>query len=123
LKEKIMSADQRRSLLSPKDKVEANSRAIVASLTPSQVQALKLARSGDLHSTDGRSWTHLNAVVTYARSDRFEERPIKVKSATTTTVERLTELDLLRNLDGTDGEAHSPRAITMAGKLWLLKHK
>ena len=118
-----MSIDQRRPLLSPKEKVEANSRAIEASLTPSQVQALKLARSGDLHSADGRSWTHLSAVVTYARADRFEEHPIKVKSATTTTVERLTELDLLRNLDGTDGEAHSPRAITMAGKLWLLKHK
>jgi hypothetical protein len=118
-----MSIDQSGSLLSPKEKVEANSRAIVASLTPSQVQALKLARSGDLHSADGGSWTHLNAVVTYARADRLEERPIKVKSVTTTTVERLTELDLLRNLDGTDGEAHSPRTITMAGKLWLLKHK
>ncbi len=118
-----MSTDQERSRGGPKDKVEANSRTIAASLTPSQVQALKLARSGDLHSADGRSWTHLNAVVTYARSDRFKERPIKVKSATTTTVKRLTELDLLRDLDGTNGEAHSPRAITMAGKLWLLKHK
>ncbi len=118
-----MSTDQSGSLPLPKERVEANSRAIVASLTPSQVQALKLARSGDLHSADGRSWTHLNAAVTYARSDRFKERPIKVRSATTTTVERLTELDLLRNLDGSNGEAHSPRTITMAGKLWLLKHK
>jgi len=118
-----MSTDQERSLLSSKEKVEANSRAIGASLTPSQVQALKLARSGDLHSADGRSWTHLNAAVTYTRSDRFEERPNKVKSATATIVERLTKLDLLRVLDGMDGEAHSPRTITMAGKLWLLKHK
>ncbi|GES53723.1 hypothetical protein Rhsp01_63390 [Rhizobium sp. NBRC 114257] len=118
-----MSTDQSGSLPLPKERVEANSRAIVASLTPSQVQALKLARSGDLHSAGGRSWTHLNAAVTYARSDRFKERPIKVRSATTTTVERLTELDLLRNLDGSNGEAHSPRTITMAGKLWLLMHK
>ena len=118
-----MSTDQRRSLPPPKERVEANSRAIVASLTPSQVQALKLARNGDLHSTDGRSWTHLNAVVTYARSDRFEERPIKVKSATTTTVQRLTELDLLTVVGEPDGGADSPRTITMAGKLWLLKRK
>lgn len=43
-----MSTDQERSRGGPKDKVEANSRTIAASLTPSQVQALKLARSGDL---------------------------------------------------------------------------
>lgn len=92
-------------------------------LTPSHIRALKLAKDGDLHSQDGKSWTHLNATITYARSDRFKERPIKVKSVTTATVERLTELDLLRTLDRSDGAAHSPHGITMAGKLWLLKHK
>jgi len=92
-------------------------------LTPSQAKALKLAKDGDLYSQDGKVWTHLNAEVTYAKSDLFKERPIKVKSATTATLGRLAELGLLHTLDRSNGAAHSPHGITMAGKLWLMKQK
>ncbi len=100
----------------------ASPEALVVALTPSQTSALKLAKLGDLHPQNTKTWTHMDATVTYARSDRFKERPIKVKSATTATVERLQELGLLASVDGSSG-TEAPQKITMAGKLWLLKHK
>lgn len=100
----------------------ATSEALLVALTPGQTSALKLAKLGDLHPQNAKTWTHLDATVTYARSDRFKERPIKVKTATTATVERLQELGLLESVDGTSGTT-APQKITMAGKLWLLKHK
>lgn len=92
-------------------------------LTPTQIRGLKLAKDGDLFPQEANRWTHLNATVTYARTDRFKERPRKVKFLTTTTVDELREYGLLRSLDpevGTEAPAHG---ITMAGKMWLLKHK
>jgi len=100
----------------------ATPEALEAALTPGQISALKLAKLGDLHPQSAKTWTHLDATVTYARSDRFRERPIKIKSATTVTVERLQELGFLESADRSPG-TEAPQKITMAGKLWLLKHK
>ncbi|TRL37780.1 hypothetical protein [Rhizobium straminoryzae] len=92
-------------------------------LTPTQLRALKLAKDGDLHPQDGNRWTHRDATVTYARTDRFKERPIKIKFTTTAVVTLLREAGLIRELDGDVTEAGRPHGITMAGKMWLLKHK
>ena len=100
-----------------------NPAALTVELTPTQVRGLKLAKDGELHPQEGKKWTHLNATETYARNDRFKERPLKVKFATTGTVTQLRDFGLLQALD-TNGEAdETPHAITMAGKIWLLKHK
>lgn len=97
---------------------------LTVELTPTQVRCLKLAKDGDLHpQEDGKKWTHLNATVTYSKSDRFKERPQKIKFATTVTVEQLREHGHLRVLDAEGNAAETPHAITMAGKIWLLKHK
>lgn len=48
-------------------------------LTPTQIRGLKLAKDGKLFPLPPKKWTHLNAVVTYAKTDRFKERPQKVK--------------------------------------------
>ncbi|NLS07179.1 hypothetical protein HGP14_28185 [Rhizobium sp. P32RR-XVIII] len=94
-----------------------------AELTPTQIRGLKLAKDGDLYPQDAKRWTHLNATVTYARSDRFKERPIKVKFITAATLEQLREQGLVRGLNPDVSTADSAHAITMAGKMWLLKHK
>jgi hypothetical protein len=88
-------------------------------LTPSQIQGLKLAKKGELFPLDGKKWTHLNAEVTYARRDRFKERPQKVKSLTTTTLNALREYGLIKNLESEGSPEQSAHGITMAGKMWL----
>jgi hypothetical protein len=97
--------------------------ALAVELTPTQVRGLKLAKDGDLHPQGEKKWTHLDAQVTYARSDRFKERPIKVKFATTATVDQLREYGLIRELDDSAPAGETAHGITMAGKMWLLTHK
>jgi hypothetical protein len=88
-------------------------------LTPAQIQGLKLAKHGDLFPMGEKKWTHLNAEVTYAKHDRFKERPQKVKSLTTATLAALRDHGLIKNLDPTVKIDQSSHAITMAGKMWL----
>lgn len=92
-------------------------------LTPAQIKGLKLAKDGDLHPQDGNRWTHLGATVTYAKSDRFKERPLKVKFATTATLSQLRDYGFVQGLNPDLGAAETPHGITMAGKIWLLKNK
>lgn len=92
-------------------------------LTPAQVRGLKLAKDGDLHPQEENRWTHLDAQVTYASTDRFKERPRAVKVATTAIVSQLREHGLLRELNPDIEVSKSPHGITMAGKIWLLKRK
>ncbi|MDM9623338.1 hypothetical protein A6U87_21240 [Rhizobium sp. AC44/96] len=95
----------------------------MTTLTPAQIRGLKLTKEGDLHPQGGKRWTLLNATITYARTDRFKERPIKVKFATTDTLGELREGGFLKAVEPEVGLDLSPHEITMAGKLWLLKHK
>lgn len=97
--------------------------ALTAELTPTQVRGLKLAKDGDLHPQDGNKWTHLNAAEIAAELERTKGRVTKVKFATSTTLNQLRELGLLRSLDTDTDAAKSIHGITMAGKMWLLKHK
>ena len=95
----------------------------MTTLTPTQIRGLKLAKDGKLFPQAAKKWTHLNAVVTYAKSDRFQERPQKIKFVTTTTLEELKGMGFLERAvieDQPDVEAHE---ITMAGKIWLLRNK
>lgn len=92
-------------------------------LAPVQIKILKLAKDGDLYPQDGGRWTHLNAEVSYKKSDRFKERPIKVKYALTATVNQLRDFGLLQVLNADTDPAACAHGITMAGKMWLLKHK
>ena len=92
-------------------------------LTPVQIRGLKLAKDGDLFPAEGNNWTHLNAQVTYARTDRFKERPQKIKSIKTTTVNELREHGLLQAINSDTAADQSARGITMAGKMWLLQNK
>ncbi|MCO6177102.1 hypothetical protein [Ciceribacter sp. RN22] len=92
-------------------------------LTPIQIRGLKLAKDGDLFLQDGKKWTHLDATETYAKTDRFKERPQKVKFLKTSTLNELTELGLLKRLNPEAQTEESAHAITMAGKMWLLKNK
>ncbi|THF50244.1 hypothetical protein [Allorhizobium terrae] len=92
-------------------------------LTPTQIRGLKLAKDGDLFPQAGKKWTHLNAEVTYSKTDRFKERPQKIKFLTTTTMNELTELGLIERNNVEDDADQDPRKITMAGKMWLLQNK
>jgi hypothetical protein len=92
-------------------------------LTPTQIRGLKLAKEGDVFPQDGKKWSHLNATVTYAKSDRFKERPQKIKFIMTNTLNELRDLGLLKSLNPEGQPEESPHAITMAGKIWLLKNK
>jgi hypothetical protein len=92
-------------------------------LTPTQIRGLKLASDGDLFPGDAKKWTHLNATVTYAKTDRFKERPQKIKFLTTTTLNELREHGFLQPLDGDAAVEGTAHGITMAGKIWLLKNK
>lgn len=94
-----------------------------STLTPIQIRGLKLAMDGDLFPQDAKKWTHLNAVVTYAKTDRFKERPQKIKFMSTTTLVELRELGLLQPLDASGAVEGTAHGITMAGKIWLLKNK
>lgn len=102
-------------------RISPNTAALMLALTPTQIRGLKLAKDGDLYPQEGKRWTHLDATVTYAKSDRFKERPLKVKFATTATVDELRDCGLIKALDPKSDT--SPHGITMAGKMWLLKHK
>lgn len=97
--------------------------ALTVELTPTQIRGLKLAKDGDLHPQEGNRWTHLDAVVTFAKSDRFKERPLKVKFATTTTLDQLRDYGLVQGLNPDVSTPENPHGITMAGKMWLLKNK
>jgi hypothetical protein len=101
--------------------MSTNTEALTVSLTPTQIRGLKLAKDGALYLQEDKKWTHLNATVTYARTDRFKERPLKIKSMTTATLVELKGHGLLRPLDADAADA--AHEITMAGKMWLLKHK
>ncbi|MCO5733105.1 hypothetical protein [Rhizobium sp. SSA_523] len=92
-------------------------------LTPVQIRGLKLAKDGDLYPQEGNKWTHQNATVTYARNDRFKERPQKIKFVTTATLQALRDHGLLKSLDADTQSPEAPHGITMAGKMWLLKNK
>ncbi|MBB4954795.1 hypothetical protein H4S14_002641 [Agrobacterium vitis] len=92
-------------------------------LTPTQVRGLKLAKDGDVFPQAAKKWTHLNAEITYSKSDRFKERPQKIKFLTTTTLNELVGLGLLER-NNVEAEAEQdPHKITMAGKMWLLQNK
>jgi len=92
-------------------------------LTPTQIRGLKLAKEGDLFPQPAKKWTHLNAGVTYAKTDRFQERPQKAKFLTTTTLEELKELKFLARRNVVDDESSDAHEITMAGKIWLMTNK
>lgn len=92
-------------------------------LTPTQIRGLKLAKDGDLFPQPAKKWTHLNATITYAKSDRFKERPQKIKFLTTTTLEELKEFGFLERRNLTDQVEKDAHEITMAGKIWLMKNK
>jgi hypothetical protein len=92
-------------------------------LTPTQIRGLKLAKDGDLFPQAAKKWTHLNAEVTYAKTDRFKERPQKIKFLTTTTLEELKEFGFLERRNLTDQVEKDSHEITMAGKIWLMKNK
>ncbi|MDX0638972.1 hypothetical protein GOD58_11140 [Sinorhizobium medicae] len=92
-------------------------------LTPTQIRGLKLAKDGDVYPQDGKRWTHLNAQVTYARNDRFKERPQKIKFLSTATLNELREHGLVKALDTNAIPEESAHGITMAGKMLLLKIK
>jgi hypothetical protein len=92
-------------------------------LTPIQIRGLKLAMDGDLFPQDAKKWTHLNAVVTYAKTDRFKERPQKIKFLSTNTLTELREVGFVQPLDPDAEVERTAHSITMAGKIWLLKNK
>jgi hypothetical protein len=92
-------------------------------LTPTQIRGLKLAKDGDIHPQGGKRWTHLDAQVTYAKQDRFKERPQKIKFLTTATLNELREHSLVKALDTDVPPEESAHGITMAGKMLLLKIK
>jgi hypothetical protein len=92
-------------------------------LSPSQISGLKLAQQGDLHPRDAKSWTLENATVTYAKNDRWKERPQKIKSATLATITSLLTSGLLERTNCSDEATNDVYRITMAGKIWLLKNK
>ncbi|TCL75565.1 hypothetical protein [Rhizobium sp. BK251] len=92
-------------------------------LSQPQIAALKLARDGDLYPQPSSKWTHQNATVTYAKSDRWKERPQKVKSVTAKTLVELEEPGFLERRHLNDEKSKDVYGITMAGKIWLLKNK
>ncbi|MFB2553511.1 hypothetical protein [Ensifer soli] len=93
----------------------------MVTLTSIQVKGLKLSKNGDLFFQGAKRWTHENATITYSKSDRFKERPIKVKFLMTATIDELREYGLIKRID--PDSAESPYRITMAGKMWLLRNK
>jgi hypothetical protein len=92
-------------------------------LTPTQIRGLKLAKEGKLFPQPSKKWTHLNAEVTYARTDRFKERPQKIKFLTTTTLTELREMGLIERCNQEEAPEQDPHEITMAGKIWLMRNK
>lgn len=109
--------------MSTTSRVSPNSAALELGLTPVQIRGLKLAKEGNLYPQEGKKWTLLNATITFAKSDRFKERPIKIKFTTTATVDELRASGLIKAVDSEGDTNTSPHQITMAVKLWLMKHK
>lgn len=113
--------------MNARENTGTSAAALTAVLTPTQIRGLKLAKDGDLHFQGANKWTHDGATITFAKSDRFKERPLKIKSITTATVNELRNHGLLRIIETEDAagteEASAPHEITMAGKIWLLKNK
>jgi len=95
----------------------------MTTLTPTQIRGLKLAKDGNLYPQPAKKWTHLNAEVTYAKTDRFRERPQKIKFVTTTTLEELKGLGFLERCNLEVEAEKDAYEITMAGKIWLLRNK
>jgi hypothetical protein len=92
-------------------------------LTPTQIRGLKLAKDGNLFPEPPKKWTHLNAVVTFAKSDRFKERPQKVKFLTNTTLDELKAHGLIERCNTDVDVEKDSHEITMAGKIWLMRNK
>lgn len=92
-------------------------------LTPSQIAGLKLAQQGDLYPQSPKKWTHENATVTFAKSDRWKERPQKIKFTSDVTLGQLTAQGLLERRHLDHEAAKDVYGITMAGKIWLLRNK
>ena len=92
-------------------------------LTQTQIRGLKLAKDGNLFPQEAKKWTHENATITYAKTDRFKERPQKIKFVTTTTLDELRGMGLLRAIEADSAPLETPHEITMAGKIWLLQNK
>jgi hypothetical protein len=95
----------------------------MTTLTPTQIRGLKLAKEGNLFPQPPKKWTHLNAEVTYAKNDRFKERPQKIKFLTNQTLEELKEFGFLERCNLDDQVEKDSHEITMAGKIWLLRNK
>ncbi|MBO9123460.1 MULTISPECIES: hypothetical protein [unclassified Rhizobium] len=95
----------------------------MAELTPAQIAGLKLARDGDLFPQAAGKWTHENATVTYAKTDRWKERPQKIKTVTAKTLVDLCEHGFLERRNLTDDGTTDTYGITMGGKIWLLQNK
>jgi hypothetical protein len=96
---------------------------ITLELTPVQIRGLKLAKEGNLFPQPAKKWTHENATVTYAKTDRFKERPQKIRFLTTATLNELEEFGFLERSHLDHDVANDPRGITMAGKMWLMANK
>lgn len=97
--------------------------ATIIELVPSQIAGLKLVQQGNLYPQSAKKWTHENATVTYAKSDRWKERPQKVKFISDKTLKELMGFGFLERLHLNDDAEKDAYAITMAGKIWLLKNK
>jgi DNA-binding HxlR family transcriptional regulator len=95
----------------------------MTTLTPTQLRGLKLVKDGNVFPQDAKRWTHLNATVTYAKTDRFQERPQKIKFLTTQTLEELKELGFIEKRAEEVPAEKDGHEITMAGKIWLMKNK
>lgn len=114
---------RRRWIATPLPYIRSTKDEDMIELTPTQIRGLKLAKDGDVYPQDGKRWTHLNAQVTYARNDRFKERPQKIKFLSTATLNELREHGLVKALDTNVIPEESAHGITMAGKMLLLKIK
>ncbi len=110
-------------MLGPGNAIKMEPFAPMIELTASQIAGLKLARDGDLYPQSAKKWTHQNATVTYARTDRWKERPQKIKSVSSKTLEELKRQGFLERRHLDDDAEKDVYGITMAGKMWLLKNK
>ena len=95
----------------------------MVTLTPTQVRGLKLVKEGNLFPQPPKKWTHLNAEVTYAKTDRFKERPQKIKFLTNQTLDELKEFGFVERCNTDTQVENDSHAITMAGKIWLMANK
>lgn len=92
-------------------------------LSPSQLAGLKLARAGDLFPQPDGKWTHENATITYAKNDRWKERPQKIKFVTAKILFDLCRNGFIERRNLTTDDITDSYGISMAGKIWLLQNK